>query len=372
MTSRPDAIVVGAGIVGAACAYYLSRHGRRVTVVDAAFAGGGSTAAGMGHIVVMDDSDAQFALTSWSQRLLDDLQPGLPAAAEFERCGTLWVAEDEAQLAAARDKLSLYRGRGVDAELLDARELAKAEPMLRPGLAGGLRVPADGVLYPPSVARWLLGEAARQGATLVEGVRVEAILPRAVRTAEGLIGAGLVVNATGAEAARLTPGLPIVPRKGHLVITERAPGFCRHQVVELGYLQSAHTMSAASVAFNLQPRATGQLLLGSSRELVGWESTVNRAVLGRMLRRAMQFMPALSRLEALRTWTGFRPTTPDKLPLIGAWPLVDGLWIAAGHEGLGITTALGTGALLADLIDGHRPELDPAPFAPGRVLPEAA
>jgi glycine/D-amino acid oxidase-like deaminating enzyme len=372
MTTRPDAIVVGAGIVGAACAYYLSRLGRRVTVVDGAFAGGGTTAAGMGHIVVMDDSDAQFALTSWSQRLLDDLLPELPAAAEFERCGTLWVAEDEAQLEAARNKLACYQGREVDAELLDAGQLAEAEPMLRPGLAGGLRVPADGVLYPPAVVRWLIGEAARQGATLVEGVRVEAILPRAVRTAEGVLETDVVVNAAGAEAARLTPGLPIVPRKGHLVITDRAPGFCRHQVVELGYLKSAHTMSAASVAFNLQPRATGQLLLGSSRELAGWDSTVNRDVLGRMLRRAMEFMPGLSRLDALRTWTGFRPATPDQLPLIGTWAPVEGLWIAAGHEGLGITTALGTGALLADLIAGRRPALDPAPFAPARALPGAS
>ena len=131
-------------------------------------------------------------------------------------------------------------------------------------------------------------------------------------------------------------------------------------------------MSAASVAFNVQPRATGQLLLGSSRELVGWDAAVNRVVLARMIRRAMSFMPALARVNAIRTWTGFRPATPDKLPLIGAWPAVDGLWIAAGHEGLGITTALGTGALLADLIVGRQPALDPLPFAPARALPEAA
>jgi glycine/D-amino acid oxidase-like deaminating enzyme len=372
MTSRPDAIVVGAGIIGAACAYYLSGQGRRVTVIDASFAGGGTTAAGMGHVVVMDDSDAQFALTSFSQRLLDDVLPELPAAAEYERCGTLWVAEDESQLEAAKGKLAVYRGREVDAELLDAMALAEAEPGLRPGLAGGLRVPGDSVVYPPAVARWLLEESARHGATLVEGVRVEGILSRAVRTGNGLLAADLVVNAAGAEAARLTPGLPIVPRKGHLVITDRIPGFCRHQVVELGYLRSAHTMSAASVAFNLQPRATGQLLLGSSRELVGWDAAINREVLGRMIRRAMSFMPGLARVNALRTWTGFRPATPDKLPLIGAWAPVDGLWIAAGHEGLGITTALGTGALLADLIAGRRPALDPAPFAPARVLREAA
>ena len=370
MTTRPDVIVVGAGIVGAACAYFLTRSGMRVTVLDAGFAGGGTTAAGMGHIVVMDDSEAQFALTSWSQRLLDELVPSLPASAEFERCGTLWVAEDDAQLESARAKQRFYQSRGIRVELLDAGGVAGAEPMLRPGLAGGLRVPADGVVYPPAVARWLLDEATRAGATVREGVAVGAIHARGVTTPGGRLDAGHVVNAAGVAASKLTPGLPIVPRKGHLVITDRVPGFCRHQVVELGYLQSAHTMTAASVAFNVQPRATGQLLIGSSRELVGWDASVNRAVLSRMLWRAAAFMPGLARLPAIRTWTGFRPATPDKLPLIGAWPAVEGLWIAAGHEGLGITTALGTGSLIADLIAGRTPGIDPAPFAPGRTMAE--
>lgn len=372
MTTKPDAIIVGAGIVGAACAYYLTRHGLRVTILDAAFAGGGTTAAGMGHIVVMDDSEAQFALTSWSQRLLDSLLPALPEAAEFERCGTLWVAEDDEQLSVARTKLDFYRQRGVEAELLDAAALREAEPMLRAGLAGGLRVPADSVVYPPAVARALLDEAVGAGATLREGVGVTGIRSRAVETAAGRLEADCVVNAAGAAATRLTPGLPIVPRKGHLVITERVPDFCRHQIVELGYLQSAHTMAAATVAFNVQPRSTGQLLIGSSRELVGWDASINHQVLARMLNRAIQFMPALSRLPATRTWTGFRPATPDKLPLIGAWPADSGLWIAAGHEGLGITTALGTGSMLADLIVGRVPEIDPAPYAADRTLDAAA
>ncbi len=371
MTTRPDAIIVGAGIVGAACAYSLGRHGLRVTVLESAFAGGGTTAAGMGHIVVMDDSEAQFALSSWSQGLLDDLLPQLPPSTEFARCGTLWIAEDAPQFEAARAKLAFYRERGVKAELLGPDELSRAEPTLRAGLAGGLRVPGDGVVYPPAVARWLVDQATRQGATVVERVEVQAIHSRAVSTSTGRLEADVIINAAGAAAPRLTPGLPIVPRKGHLAITDRAPGFCGHQVVELGYLRSAHTMNAASVAFNVQPRATGQLLIGSSRELVGWDASINRDVLARMLRRAIRFMPGLARLPVVRTWTGFRPTTPDSLPLIGAWTAVDGLWIAAGHEGLGITTALGTGSMLASLIVGKPPTIDSTPFAPDRAMPIA-
>jgi glycine/D-amino acid oxidase-like deaminating enzyme len=87
-----------------------------------------------------------------------------------------------------------------------------------------------------------------------------------------------------------------------------------------------------------------------------------------MLSRAQRFMPALSRLPAIRIWTGFRPTTPDKLPLIGPSDQTPGLWIAAGHEGLGITTSLGTAGVLADLIAGRTPAIDPAPFAPDRRM----
>ena len=112
-------------------------------------------------------------------------------------------------------------------------------------------------------------------------------------------------------------------------------------------------MTAASVAFNVQPRATQQVLVGSSRELVGWDASLNRDVLARMLARAIEYMPALARLSAIRAWTGMRPATPDKLPLIGAWEPTPGLWIAAGHEGLGITTSLGTARLLADLVAGR-------------------
>jgi glycine/D-amino acid oxidase-like deaminating enzyme len=127
-------------------------------------------------------------------------------------------------------------------------------------------------------------------------------------------------------------------------------------------------MTSESVAFNVQPRTTGQVLIGSSRELVGWKEGVNHGILLRMLERATRFMPALARLTVVRTWTGFRPATPDKLPLIGRWDPVDGLWIAAGHEGLGITTSLGTAKLMADLILGRLPSLDQAAFAPTRVL----
>lgn len=360
--------MIGAGIVGAACAEALARAGMSVLILEESFAASGTTAAGMGHLVVMDDSPAQLALTSYSVRLWNSIAAELPRSVEREACGTIWVAEDDAQLDAVRTKHDLYAEHGITSHVLGPLEMAEAEPQLRPGVEGGLLVPDDGVIYPPAGALALLAMAREHGAILREECRVDAIGAREVRCGADRIACDLIVNAAGTAVPRLTPGIEIVPRKGHLVITDRYPGFCRHQLVELGYLTSAHTMTTGSVAFNVQPRTTGQLLIGSSRELVGWDPSINPAIVRRMLNRAMDFMPPLGDVSAIRTWTGFRPATPDKLPLIGAWEDTPGLWIAAGHEGLGITTSLGTAQLLCDLIVGREPEIDAAPYAPLRAL----
>jgi glycine/D-amino acid oxidase-like deaminating enzyme len=362
-----DAIVVGAGIVGAACALALVRDGWRVTVLDRAYASAGTTSVGMGHLVVMDDSPAQLALTAYAVERWREIAPELDARSERDPCGTLWIAEDDAQIAALRTKRETYASARVQAELLDAAELAEAEPNLRPGLAGALLVPGDEVIYPPGATLRLLALARAHGALLREGVAVSAIVPNGVRADNAMLRADVVVNAAGVEAAALTPELPIIPRKGHLAITDRYPGFCRHQLVELGYLTSAHSMSGESVAFNVQPRPTGQVLIGSSRELAGWNAQLNRDVLRRMLARATDLMPALGSLAVIRAWTGFRPATPDKLPLIGRWEPTPGLWIAAGHEGLGITTSLATAHIIADQIAGRAPAVDDAAFSPMRA-----
>ncbi len=369
MTSarRADAIVIGAGIVGAACAAALARDGFQVTVLDRAFPSAGTTSVGMGHIVAMDDSPEQLALSAYAQRLWHDLAPELDPRSELDHCGTLWVAEDDAQFAAVRAKRDVYAAAGIASEILDARALADAEPNLRPGLAGALYVTGDMVVYPPGATLRLLDIARANGARVRSGEEAVEILPNGVRCVHETYHAEVVINAAGPLAARLTPGLPIVPRKGHLAITDRYLGFVRHQLVELGYLTSAHVMTNESVAFNVQPRATGQVLIGSSRELVEWEASLNRDILAQMLRRAEAFMPALGELSVIRTWTGFRPATPDKLPLIGPWDAVPGLWIASGHEGLGITTSLSTARLLVDQIVGRAPAIDPTPYWPARV-----
>ncbi|MDX2041130.1 MAG: FAD-dependent oxidoreductase [Acidobacteriota bacterium] len=393
-----DVVIVGAGIVGAACADEFAQAGLRVAVIEAGQIGGGATAAGMGHITVMDDSEAQFALTNLSQQLWRALADELPPDTEYIECGTMWVAADDEEMDEVRRKQAFYQQRGLPAEVLDAKALAEAEPNLRAGLAGGLRVPQDGVTYPPCGARFFIERAQSRGAEVFLGKPVVELTGKGARLNDGtFIAAGLTVNATGSWAPELTPGVNVQKRKGHLVITDRYPNFVRHQLIELGYLKSAHSISTDSVAFNAQPRKTGQILIGSSRQYssnpvatapgsvptdkqssnpvatalgsVPTDKQIDQPILTRMIDRAIEYMPRLAKLSVLRTWTGFRAATPDKLPLIGK-SAIENLYLATGHEGLGITTSLGTAKLLADQVLKRTPKIPIEPYLPLRSMQE--
>ena len=367
-----DVVIIGAGIVGAACADECARHGMRVALIDRDGVGGGATAAGMGHLVVMDDSDAQFALTRYSQLLWQQLRSDLPADVEYEPCGTIWVAADDEEMAEVYRKRAYYERSGVPTVVLDQGALERLEPNLRKGLAGGLLVPEDGVLYPPCAAQFLRERALAAQAKLHLGSVVEAGKGR-VRLSDGQeFRAATIVNAAGAWAPELTPGFVVKKRKGHLAITDRSPGFVRHQLVELGYLKSAHSLTEDSVAFNVQPRRTGQILIGSSRQYEVEHSEVDDGILVRMLRRAQQYMPDLAGMSIIRVWTGFRAATPDKLPLIGPLPGDPTLFLATGHEGLGITTSLATARLLLDQLTGRPSAIAMEPYLPSRLVREHA
>ncbi len=369
MSSRAyDAVIVGAGIVGAACAAECVREGLSVAIVEAGIVGGGATAAGMGHLVVMDDSEAQFALTRYSQQLWDEISDKLPREVEHDACGTIWIAADDEEMVEVRRKEKFYSERGVRVEILDAQSLAEAEPNLRPGLLGGLRVPGDSVIYPPCAAQFFVDQATSKGAALFVGKSVATITSDGVRLQDGTsISAGVIVNSAGNWSPKLTPGVEVKKRKGHLVITDRYPNFLNHQLVELGYLKSAHSLTSESVAFNIQPRKTGQLLIGSSRQFGVEGATVDASIVRQMLDRAIEYLPSLRKLSSLRTWTGFRAATPDKLPLIGPHAEHKRLYLATGHEGLGITTSLGTAKLLLAQIMNREAAISIAPYLPARV-----
>lgn len=366
-----DVVILGAGIVGAACAYECSAAGLRVAVIEPGVPAGGASGAGMGHLVVMDDSPAQLALTHYSRDRWRELRDALPGAVEFQECGTLWIAADEEEMRAVLAKKRTCDDCGVESEVLNERSLREAEPGLRNGLAGALRVLNDAVIYPPAAVGYFLEGAQRMGAKLLYGKRaVAAENSNVVLEDSTRLSAGCIVIATGTDVS-LCPSIDVHPRKGHLAITDRYPGVLHHQLVELGYLKSAHSLTNDSVAFNVQPRTTGQLLIGSSRQYGDFDGQVDSGILRKMLRRAVEYLPGVAELAVIRVWTGFRAATPDKLPLIG--PTADtSVLLAMGFEGLGITNALGAARLVLHHIAQAEIPLDARAFLPSRLgTPEA-
>ncbi|BBO23774.1 MAG: FAD-dependent oxidoreductase [Chthonomonadaceae bacterium] len=362
MSPAQDVLVVGAGIVGAAVARELALRGLSVAVVDSRPPGLGATSAGMGHLVVLDGSEAEFQLCRRSMELWDRLLPDLPSDCQARRPGTFWVAVGEDELALVARKASYYLQHGVEVEALDAKSALEAEPALRRDVSGALFVPGDAVIYPPAAARWLLENGPKGKVSVLRGRVIEIGEGRARMAGGEELSFRWGVLAGGC-ANDLMPALPLEPKKGHLAITDSYPGLIGRQLIEIGYGGGTREGKATTVAFNAQPRSTGQILIGSSRQFVGDDTSLDRKALGLMLKRACEYLPILAELEVIRTWVGFRAATPDHLPILSEAPNLSGWWVAAGHEGLGITTSLASGELIADLLLGAGPTLDPAPYS---------
>jgi len=364
-----DVIIVGAGIIGCALAEQLAGQGMKVCVLDRAGIGQQTSASGMGHLVALGDHPAVLALALRSLKLWRERQCKLPDNVEYVSCGTLWLASNATDVLQAQENAELFTAAGVRNEWLDAAALRRTEATLVTDLSGGLRVPDDAVIYPPNAVLHFAENAMACGARFEIGVEAVSVAGGEVRLADGgRRRAPYIVVAAGCATSRLLPELKLLPRKGHLLITTAQVPRIHHQLIELGYHQSAQGQDPVSVAFNVQPRRTGQLLIGSSRQFDDESADLVPAVLSRMLQRGQRFLPELPRWPALRAWTGLRPCTPDNTPYIGNLARDRSLWVAAGHEGLGITTATGTAELLAQQICGNTPLLDGAAMSPNRSL----
>ncbi len=375
-------MVIGAGVVGAACAFYAARAGLSVAVVDRGPVAGGTTGAGEGNLLLSDKAPGpELELAQLSARLWQQLAAELPAEVEYEAKGGLVVAAAPAGLDALRSFAAKQQAAGVIAHEVPADGLAELEPHLAPGLAGGFHYPEDSQVQPALAAAQLLRAARRAGAVLHLGERVDALLTtadgavRGVRTERRELAAGAVVNAAGTwggEIAALAGvDLPVLPRRGFVLVTEPLPRVVRHKVYAADYVAdvasgSAELQSSAVV----EGTPSGPVLIGASRERVGFDRTVSVEVLRRLAAQAAELFPVLTDVRVLRAYRGFRPYLPDHLPAIGAHPQAPGLYHACGHEGAGIGLAPATGLLLAEeltgrqLTEGPRPDL--SPFRPDR------
>lgn len=402
--SGADVLVVGAGIVGAAVAWRLAAAGAEVLVIDRHGPAAGSSSSGEGNVLVSDKlPGADLALALRSVALWRELAAEAGGAFEFEPKGGVVVAATEDELASLTSLSRLQAAEGVEVELLGPEPLAVAEPNLSRRLAGAAWYPQDCQVQPMRAVAFLLAAATRLGCSFSRGVellgaehggRGEVV---AVTTSAGTITVGeAVVNATGPwageTAARLGGAVPVEPRRGHVLVTEPVPLVTAHKVYESGYVGSIHddgeghgTGGAGREATAGQERggqgggwscsgvveatASGTMLLGSSREFAGWSAAPDPAVVAAIAARAVALYPVLAGVRLLRTYVGFRPATPDRLPAIGFDASCPNLLHATGHEGAGIGLAPATAELAECLVLRRPAPIDPAPYDPGRRFP---
>jgi glycine/D-amino acid oxidase-like deaminating enzyme len=374
-----DVVVVGAGIIGAACAEALSRAGRRVLVVDRGAPAGATTASGEGNVLLSDKAPGpELALALAARRrwpaLLESLRGELGdlADVEWEAKGGLVVATSPDSVGSLRIISDAQREAGVEVHSLGPEGARKLEPHLTGTVTAAAHYPEDAQLHPVLAATALLAAVRARGGAVVGGVEADGLVVRGGRVAGVRIGGaavpcGAVVNACGPWAGHFSvaAGAPIevMPRRGMILVTAPLPPLVRRKVYAADYVAAVSSGDVdLQVSTVVESTAAGTVLIGSSRQRVGFDDSLEVEVLRRLARNAIRLFPVLEGVPVMRAYGGFRPYTPDHLPVIGEDPRMRGLWHASGHEGAGIGLAPATGRLLADLMDGRRPEVDPVPF----------
>ncbi|KDN81545.1 FAD-dependent oxidoreductase [Kitasatospora cheerisanensis KCTC 2395] len=368
-------MVVGAGVVGAACAYYAAKAGLRVAVVDRGPVAGGTTGAGEGNLLVSDkEPGPELDLALLSTTLWRDLAAEFGDRVEYEPKGGLVVATAPAGLDALHGFAAGQLAAGVDAVAVAADDLRELEPHLADGLPGGVLYPQDAQVQPALAAAHLLRAS---GADRYLGEAVTALRRgpggaiTGVVTERRELAAPAVVNAAGtwggAVAELAGVRLPVLPRRGFVLVTEPLPRIVRRKVYAADYVAdvasgSADLQSSAVV----EGTPAGPVLIGASRERVGFDRTLSPEVLHRLAAQAAALFPVLRTVAVQRAYRGFRPYLPDHLPAIGRDARVPGLYQACGHEGAGIGLAPATGLLIARQLVGEKPEFDLSPFRPER------
>ncbi|WP_435856991.1 glycine oxidase ThiO [Streptomyces parvulus] len=376
VSRRPDVLVVGGGVIGLVTAWRVAQRGLVTAVVDPE-PGGGAAQVAAGMLAAVTElhygEQTLLALNLASARRYPEFAAELTDVTGhdlgYRRCGTLAVALDADDRAHLRELHALQQRSGLESEWLTGRECRRLEPMLAPGVRGGLRVEGDHQIDPRRLTHALVAACERAGVvfhrvwadrlTVGHGERATGVV-----TADGTaLEAGQVVLAGGSLSGRLA-GVPdavlppVRPVKGQVLrlTMPRTHGPLLNRTVR------------AVVRGNpvyLVPRESGELVVGATSEELGWDTTVTAGGVYELLRDAHELVPGITELPLTETRAGLRPGSPDNAPMLGPTGL-DGLLLAAGHYRNGVLLTPVTGDAMAHaLTTGELPD-EARPFTPRR------
>ena len=371
----PDAIVIGAGIVGASSALSLTNAGLKVLVIDRGAVSSGTTGAGEGNILVSDkDPGPELTLALRSRDLWFEMQDDVGDSFELEAKGGVVVARhDDGPLMKLAAEQSQH---GVTAQKLNQSSLHELEPHLHPDFHSGVFYPQDAQCQPMLAAAQVIRTVIARGGAFISQAKVTRIIVEngavaGIETTQGIFKAPIIINATGTWAGELAEmagsHLPIAPRKGFILVTEPTKKYVFHKVYDSDYVTNVASSDAdLQTSTVVEGTRSGTILIGASRERIGFDGSMNYEILRRLAAQATSLFPVLRDVQLLRAYRGFRPYAPDHLPVIGEDSKVRGLWHSAGHEGAGIGLAPGSAALITDAILGRESFMDGSAFSPHR------
>ncbi|MFJ5061111.1 glycine oxidase ThiO [Streptomyces nigra] len=366
-TRTSDVLVVGGGIIGLVTAWRAAQRGFATAVVDPE-PGGGAARVAAGMLAAVTElhygEQTLLGLNLDSARRYPDFAAELTDltghALGYRRCGTLAVALDADDRAHLRELHALQSRSGLDSEWLTGRECRRLEPMLAPGVRGGLRVDGDHQIDPRRLTGALLAACERAGVTFhrtwAERLDVTADRATGVTTTDGTrLAADRVVLAAGSLSGRLA-GVPdavrppVRPVKGQVLRLTVPKGLAP-------FLSRTVRAVVRGSQVYLVPRENGELVVGATSEELGWDTTVTAGGVYELLRDAHELVPGITELPLTETRAGLRPASPDNAPLLGPTAL-DGLLLATGHGRNGVLLAPVTGDVLAHVLtSGELPDV---------------
>lgn len=375
-----DIAVIGGGAVGAAVAFYLARDGHDVALLERGEFARGSSCRCDGHVVTYDSPPGYFStLCRKGQELFHEVASQLEVDIEFEPEGLGLLVDNEADMEVLRKTHDGKKAEGTRVSMWDQAELRRRERNVADNIIACLNFENDAKLNPMHLVFGLALDAQKHGArlhtgTLVTDIRTKNSAVCGVETERGFLTAGKVILAAGvwtpALGDMLGVNIPIRPRQGMVLVTERVSGLVGKNYAEFGYLAAkggkirpnvTPAMEKHGVACVLEPTAHGTVLAGSSRRFVGMDMSPHPEVIQAMAQRVIHFFPRFRETRIIRTYAGVRPCTPDTKPIISTTH-VKGAYIASGHEGNGIGLSLISGKLMAQLLKGEAPMMDMAPL----------
>ncbi|MEH7238611.1 NAD(P)/FAD-dependent oxidoreductase [Bacillus sp. JJ1562] len=366
MSNHTEVAIIGGGIVGCAIAYYVSKAGIDCMLIEKGDLVSGTSSRCDGNVTIVDKDpgfDSQMSLVS--QELIVDLYRELDLPFEYRALGSILVCDNDEEMDAAKKWVETQRKAGLKFNVLDPTDIRQESPFFADDIPGGLVCETDSLINPFLFCYSLIDKAKQYGLKLRTHSEVTAITKKedfSIETTSGTYVAKKVVNAAGVWAPfigkMLDIDIPIIPRKGHILVGARQQPIMMRNVMEFGYLMNKFGRERQvdpqtkehGVALVLEPTESQNFLLGSSRQFVGYDGRVDINVVETMAKRALRFFPKINDFNMIRTYTGFRPWTEDHLPIISAVEKVPGFFIAAGHEGDGISLATVTGKLVEELI----------------------